>query len=634
MGAAYAKVNIHGDYRASYMDRPGTRILFSQFDQPAINFQGVLASGMKGISIIGRNYNYLNFAQGRPSWSPNKADWIAPEFSPASTSGGLQVGAPFAGVTEDAYCGTTPTIPYPNLTFPSWTGITKQYGKIYSSDFSLEEMEIDGFAVSYANGLNCSAQADFTKIWNVAFNFSAFDISVTNTQSRNVYIENIKSGWYHTIITNSNFGSTREGGQFNGPLSNISGYGGYQIFDLGRMGYIGPVKIDNMYAESTVRIGNFTGNNQYYPSPVIFNGGMFYSYDGMAGQAPPSFISADAYTTVTLSGTQLFGGQRISNVMDKGGALKFKDGGSWVCAIASPTTAAQLAAINYTGGCFAGGAVIQDPISATYYSDIGAAASGAAQQSMLAANKTGATRVPMTQGITQFRDQGNRLWNMTVPPPFLVNTGYRPQVGTPVALSNDVMTFGYCSFYQTGQPIAVGNIIYNAHGSTLFVVTSVGGPTANSNCSPSSSTSVLVTARQQNNLNLVPRTSTFLSNNITAASITGYLTVYNGTQVTLPTHLYFGTFTSGNTTISNVSDGVSGGSLASYLAVNDNFLSPGQATGHGDYSTYGGAALQWPIPAGGVALSAVTNGNLGSIVMSAPARGAGIFPIFPFELRP
>ena len=41
-GTAYAKVNIHGDYRASYLDRPGTRILFNQFNQPAINFQGVL----------------------------------------------------------------------------------------------------------------------------------------------------------------------------------------------------------------------------------------------------------------------------------------------------------------------------------------------------------------------------------------------------------------------------------------------------------------------------------------------------------------------------------------------------------------------------------------------------------------
>ena len=283
----------------------------------------------------------------------------------------------------------------------------------------------------------------------------------------------------------------------------------------------------------------------------------------------------------------------------------------------SPKTKAELLAINYTGGCFLFNGTIRDPIMATNYTAINSAMAWTPQQSVLNANTAGAARVAMTQGITQFQDQGNRLWHLTIPRPNLIGVRYKQAVGTAPALSNDVMTFGYCTLYQTPHPVAVGDILYNSNSSTIFVVTSIGDPTSNSNCLPSSSTSVLVTARQQNNLNLSPGTNTFLSNNITAASITGYLTVYNGTQVTLPTHLYFGTFTSGDATISNVSDGVNGGSVANYLAVNDNFFSVGQATGHGDYSTYGVAALQWPIPAGGVALSAVTNGNLGSIVMSA-----------------
>ena len=34
-----------------------------------------------------------------------------------------------AGVPEDAYCGGAPRVGYPDLTFPSWTNITTQFGK-------------------------------------------------------------------------------------------------------------------------------------------------------------------------------------------------------------------------------------------------------------------------------------------------------------------------------------------------------------------------------------------------------------------------------------------------------------------------------------------------------------------------
>ena len=48
---------------------------------------------------------------------------------------------------------------------------------------------------------------------------------------------------------------------------------GYQLFRFGNMGYVGPVMIDNIYGEYTVRIGNFTGNTAFLNSG-IFHGGM------------------------------------------------------------------------------------------------------------------------------------------------------------------------------------------------------------------------------------------------------------------------------------------------------------------------------------------------------------------------
>ena len=177
-GNGFYTLNIKGGYRNSFAGLPGTVLLFTQFNQPFMNFQAVRTSSLAGVAIIGRNYNYLTHGQGRPSFSPNRNDWVAPEFSPASAPGGLQTHAPFAGVTEDAYCGSTPAIPYPNKTHPAWTGLSAQYGFGGSSDLKLDDLEIDGFGVAFANGVSCGNNGDFTKITNLTASKNAYDVAV------------------------------------------------------------------------------------------------------------------------------------------------------------------------------------------------------------------------------------------------------------------------------------------------------------------------------------------------------------------------------------------------------------------------------------------------------------------------
>ena len=126
------------------------------------------------------------------------------------------------------------------------------------------------------------------------------------------------------------------------------------------------------------------------------------------------------------------------------------------------------------------------------------------------------------------------------------------QVPVPPAISNDVLTFGYCAAFQTMYPMAPGVILQHNGTGTNFVVTSVGSPLASSICRPA--TYVMVTATQQNNLNVVPGTNNFLSNNITAAALTGYSSRIGGPLITLPTRLFFGEFTSGDATVAKVQD--------------------------------------------------------------------------------
>ena len=240
----------------------------------------------------------------------------------------------------------------------------------------------------------------------------------------------------------------------------------------------------------------------------------------------------------------------------------------------------------------------------------------------------------MTQGLTQFVDQENRSWNMTILPGELLDPANSVQVPVAPAISNDVLTFGYCAAFQTIYPMAPGVIIQHNGTGTNFVVTSVGGPLAQFACQPA--TYVMVTATQQNNLNVVPGTNNFLSNNITAASLTGYLSVLDGPLTTLPTRLFFGEFTSGEATVAKVQgfDGLGIGLDAlprrrrPLLGPRNSFANAG-----GEFSTYGAN----PIRGRSSRPRRLERGEQrkpGSIVMSAPARSTGTFPIFPFELRP
>jgi hypothetical protein len=627
-GKGYYTLNIKGGDRNSFAGLPGTVLLFTQFNQPFMNFQAVRTSSLAGVAIIGRNYNYLAYGQGRPSFSPNRNDWVAPEFSPASAPGGLQANAPFAGVTEDAYCGGAPAIPYPNRSYPAWTGLSAQYGFDASSDLKLDDMEIDGFGVAFANGVNCGANGDFTKITNLRASKNAYVVAVTQTESRNVELRNLIVERHYAAVTNSAFGSGT--GAFNGPMVNISSGGGYEMFEFHSMAYAEPVIIDNIYAEDIVRIGDFT-NTLAFPSPVIFRGGHIYTYN-LHGQYASSLITNSG--PVIFSGFNITGSNRISLWSVGGGSIKFADGGSWQCAYAAaPTTAAQLLAVNYSGGCLAYNAYFQDPVVATNWTGVGGTLSSSALQSQVSLHNR---RIPMTQGMTQIRDQDNRVYNITQPATNLIDTSVSSVIGTASSITNDVMTFGYCSARQARLPLYTGAILLNANASAVFVVASVGIPVANANCSDPN-TAVTITTQQQNNLNVIPGTDTFLSNNITGKNVTGYLIQIPGVNLTMPGHLYFGDFTSGSPTVASVRDaGGSGASIASAISTGDLFLGPGvQNYTSGGYSAWGASGIAWPIPAGvGLTISAITDGVPGSITLSGNARSTGTFPIFPLELRP
>jgi hypothetical protein len=638
-GNAYVTLNISGTSGRGSTFRNGTTLLAGTYNQPAIDLEGSQNSALGGgIRIVGRNTNFAFF---QSSSTPNPADWVAPEFSPSGAAGGVNQYAPMAGVVVDAFCASAPTTAYTTPAAPTWTGITTQYGRpSLSSNGRFKDLFVSGFGVDIVSGLGNCGNGDFMDFEDVNVSNAAYGVAVENTQSRNVTVKNIIGNKLHSVLTDSHFGVGE--GTYQGPITNLSASHVYELFDFKSLVYSAPLVISNTYVEASTRIGDFTGSAATV-QPVIFQGGNLAL--GYSALLPASYITNDG--PITLSGVSISGNARIGNWSNGTGLLKFEDGGTWNCALASSPSSSQITALNYSGGCLAGsprfhvngGGTLGSNLSVIDPVTVGFWGGSSTTRPMINIIEPfgGNARLPLHQAMRQYRDEDGRLWNATLPPEYYFSWTDTSRVGTPPTITNDQLTFGFCSNYQVNQqPFNPGDIIYDATG-TIFVVNTVGSPTSNSNCS-GIATSVLVTATQQNNLYVTNPNggNTFASNNISAATLSASPAIHiQGPQIQIPMKLFYGAFTSASASIASVQSGNGVGSdLASYFVAGDRLWGVGGAS-NGGCSIYGASGcVSWPIPSGGLtAVSSVTAGNPGSITLGANALSTGTFPIFPFEIN-
>lgn len=628
---------VAANLRGSYVGG-GTLLIPSKTDRPCINFMGMRMGLLRGFRIKGRNFLWATQTQtGLVPYplSPNRDDWLAPGLTPSgSNPGGLQQHSPYAGVTIDAYCGSQPTDHYPDRIYPAWTGRTTQYGDGASSDVTIEECSIEGFGVGICVKPNADGNADFTRIRNNNLWGNVYHIAVCHTQSRNVELRNNNFNVSHTFLTNTHFGVAN--GILGGPIDNCSGGASYQIFDIGMSS--GPLVINQLYCESTVRLGTLMAGSPV-GSSVVFTGGLIDLQDGVQNFIPPSILTSTSYTSITFIGTTWVGHSRISTLAAQGAALSFR-GGLQYGATQNFSTPALRQAINYCGGMLLGGGRFNSTIgNYANFNDVSHAseamrssyypADGGSVQFFNKDEVSIATgfRTPMSQYVKRYVDSQGREWQITVPSEALI--AMTDSGATPVAPSyaGDVMTFGYFGAYQTSvgamYRIDVGDILYHINTGTSFVVTAVAGPTGADN-------HYVITTQQQNNIRTVGGYGSdaynFLSNANTDLALSGY-TVLVKTGAVIPLKLFFGTFEKGSTSVTNVNlgDG-NGGELATYYAAGDPFFSPRYNAGDD---------ARWPI-ADGTRIASVTAGAVGSpgtITLDTPAICSGVFPIFPYELR-
>ncbi len=648
-GNVFTSLCIQSFSRGQTSAASGVTLLFPRKDRYAINFQGMRSACLKGITMIGPNINYATVGQMfNSSLSSDARDWIAPDLDTTGvSSGGLNTNAPLAGVTVDARSGPSPAIPYPNLTYPSFTGITTQYcsqlggnGCDLSSDTDLESVNIQGFGIGVASGLNTNYQGDFFKLTKSAVGASAYLVGIFNNQSRVPEIRDLNAGGANTALTQAALGSGQ--GQWAGLISNFAGDELYQLFDFPTMGYAGPQIFDGVYCEDCVRIGNFGSNGG---QAAVFRGGNINLNETSHGQIPACFISGSG-AQIIFDGTEIVANGRLSNWTCGSEVLDFR-GGQWQGAGYGGNTTALTVAGNYTGGISAGFSLYspvairnihaEDQLNVSYFATgtvgpIGTRPFGDVFSSYSGLS-TGVNRAQMQQFAQTYVDTQNQHWTMTVPiPPLIFMNSGGGFVGTAPTYSNDVMTFTYCTGIQSGSQgygpnyiMHLGTILMAPDSATMFVVTSITGPASDANCT-SPGTSYTIATQQQNDLTVVPGTNTFASNkNATPLLPSGVYMDSFGSAV-IPKQLEYGTVAS-NCAITAIGrgDGYGGDALTYYAAGDVMFGLP-----------FGNSIT--PIPfqgdnSGGV-LSAITNSNTGTLT---PTQGttcnAGTYPLFPFPLH-
>lgn len=622
--------------------KQGTTWLVDFTNAPALNFQSTRNSQCSGITLLGRNYIWVLFTQvftNAESSDPN--DWIDPNIFPTgSNSGGIRNNTPFVGISIDAYSGATPANPYPNLTFPAFTGLSTQYNKAISSNLKVA-CEVDGVPVGFASGLNTNNNGDFLDLDGFNAEAGAYGVVIANSQSRTPTWRNSSIAWFNTVLTNNALGMGT--GELGGTISDIATGEDYQLFAISNA-IAQPTKISNVYCEGCQTIGTFSGTASA-PAVILENLNVL-APDQVSLAIPTSLISGSG--DVTLINPQLSASLRLVPLTSGSGRIIVSQGVNDSTESGAPSAAVQTFS-NFVGGMFAGDALynsqgirrfdVPQPYQGSFwYNSVSGAscppASGCTWGSKYYGDVLNFSspsfnllpRVPIDQAALTYCDEQNYCWNIARPSAaqiVLNNTGY---AGVAPSLTGDVLSFGYCAVFQNGttganNTLAVGDGLYHANTHTLFVVTSVGSITSNANC-----TNVYpITAQQQNNM-LITSNNFWARNNGADPTMAGVSFVIKA-KLMAPLVLAYGTVGS-SCAISNVSfgDGTTGGTIATYYSAGDAYEGP---------LPYGNPYYPWYVQKAGMTLGAVTNGSPGSIAAPGGETCTPISnaPIFPLQIK-
>ena len=255
-GSGFAHVDLIGSglpYKGEAFG--GTTIDASSFSNaPAINTQGMRRVRIEHLAIFGANKVYVE-TNGLGADSTALDDTLASNwYNPILDANGNSSTAPYSGICIDGYSGTSPATPYPNVSYPNWSGIVTQYNKNFSSAIKLNNVAIYGFQVGVVTQPSGSdGNGDFLNMTDTTIGYCVSAVSISHTQARNLGVNgNSNFGNCHTIFTTVTHG--KKTGNIAGLIDNLSMGGNYQIFDINSS--YGAIKMISCYGELMFKLGD------------------------------------------------------------------------------------------------------------------------------------------------------------------------------------------------------------------------------------------------------------------------------------------------------------------------------------------------------------------------------------------
>ncbi|SEF14595.1 hypothetical protein SAMN05444161_8989 [Rhizobiales bacterium GAS191] len=301
-----ARVRGPGIARRGENSFSGPIILCDFSNAPGVAIQGGRSVRWKGVGLKGRNFAHLVNNHMGAVGGASIDDTLGPNWADPSLDDRADTRyAPYAAFAIDPYAGARPGTSYPDVSYPSFLGTVAQYEKASSSDTLISDAWIGGFVVALADQ-PCRARGSgvCTKLQRVVIEYCKYGISVGNTQSRNVSIEDASVRRAFCFLTNKT--CETKSGVCRGSILNLSLIECLNIFSLVPGHCFGQLEIVNLDAAGLWRIGDIAAGA---PSAggLIFRGGRFdFASQNDARGVPAKMLdSANPAINVKFDGGQL-----------------------------------------------------------------------------------------------------------------------------------------------------------------------------------------------------------------------------------------------------------------------------------------------------------------------------------------
>jgi hypothetical protein len=294
---------IAGDGENSFS---GPIILCDFSNAPGVAIQGGRSVRWKGVGLKGRNFAYLvdnhMGAVGRASIDDTLgSNWVDPSLDDRADTRY----APYAAFAIDPYAGARPGTSYPDVAYPSFLDNVAQYGKTPSSDTLIGDAWIGGFVVALANQ-PCTAHSKgaCAKLHRVVIEHCKYGISIGNTQSRKVSIEDVTVKRAFCFLTNDMYGTKL--GAYGGSILNISLFDCLNIFSLASGNCFDQLEFVNLHATGLWRLGDIAAGTSSAGGLIFREGRFDFTSQNDARGVPAKMLdSASLGVNVRFDGGQL-----------------------------------------------------------------------------------------------------------------------------------------------------------------------------------------------------------------------------------------------------------------------------------------------------------------------------------------